>query len=487
MSQKIYEIITNEIIKKLESVDTNDFKKPWFNIGVSPFNAVSRQPYRGINYLTLGNAKHQSKAYASFNQWKEKGCQIRKGEKAHIAVFWKADKYEDEETGKSKSSLLVRYYHVFNSEQVEGEFAREIEKKKLAELQHHDPIRQAEELVQGYLHNENLNLKQSDRACYARSPGTETIEMPLLGQFKDPESYYCVFFHEMGHSTGAPHRLNRDLSGGFGSQAYAKEELVAELCSAMICGSMGLSQSPRIDHAQYIKNWLQCLKQDNRFVFNAASQAQKAADFITESAKGFDPKLLISEEEPDIALSHTFNESIGELNIPSVKTIQTELTQQLPQLTTQGTIDKSEELAAIKEKYGAKFYFNKAAFTEAATLWGAACNDHGVIPESSREEVVRVGSCKASISFAHTNKGFWLIGIDASTSISGIAYAPNVWNKTGYSSYWGARAKGVESLISFFEKEAVSPNSCYGSKGKDDARKAADTLKGERTPQLSLF
>jgi len=112
--------------------------------------------------------------------------------------------------------------------------------------------------------------------------GGEHIEMPLLGQFKDAASYYATFFHEITHSTGAEKRLSRDLSGGFGSKTYAKEELIAELGAAMLSGFIGLTQKPRIDHAQYIKSWINCLKEDERFIISAASQAQKAADFVLE-------------------------------------------------------------------------------------------------------------------------------------------------------------------------------------------------------------
>lgn len=162
---------------------------------------------------------------------------------------------------------------------------RDIESKKIRELEIHNPIPFAENLVNNYLSSQRLKVKASDRASFAHSAlGSEYINMPQLGQFKDATSYYATFFHEMTHSTGTPSRLNRDLSGGFGSQKYAKEELVAELGAAMLSGSIGLTQTPRLDHVQYIKSWIRCLKNDERFIISAASLAQKAADFIQESA-----------------------------------------------------------------------------------------------------------------------------------------------------------------------------------------------------------
>lgn len=104
MSKNVYEIITNEIVKKLEKVNPNDWEKPWFNIGISPFNAISKKDYRGINYLTLGNNGHESKAYASYKQWQDKDCQVKKGEKSHIAVFWKLNEYENNE-GENKKAF----------------------------------------------------------------------------------------------------------------------------------------------------------------------------------------------------------------------------------------------------------------------------------------------------------------------------------------------------------------------------------------------
>ena len=137
--------------------------------------------------------------------------------------------------------------------------------------------------------NERIPLIEGDRAYYSQSVigASEKISMPKLGQFKDAESFYSTFFHEMGHSTGNETRLKRDLSNGFGSKGYAKEELIAELTAAMLSGSIGLTQKPRLDHAQYIASWLQALKNDNKFVVQAAGQAQKAADYIEKSAEHY--------------------------------------------------------------------------------------------------------------------------------------------------------------------------------------------------------
>jgi antirestriction protein ArdC len=296
MSDKIYQIVTDQIIKQLEQVNTADYNQPWFCVGHSPVN-LRGTAYRGINHILLSHSGHQSNIWGTFKQWKEKDCSVRKGERSQIVVLWKFFNEADEEgncTGKT-SGVMTRYYRVFNSEQVEGEHARTIEQKFKEKLLDHDPIAEAQSFVDGYMEGERLPLRNSDRAYYSGGIA-EHIAMPELGQFDSPAHYYSVFAHEITHSTGNKNRLDRDLSGKFGSEKYAFEELVAELGSAMICGSLGLEQKPREDHAQYIKGWLTRLRSDNKFIIQAASKAQKAADYALESAAQINQPLAIAAE-----------------------------------------------------------------------------------------------------------------------------------------------------------------------------------------------
>lgn len=284
MSSKIYQMVTDRIVRQLEQVDPADFKTPWFCIGHSPVN-LRGTAYRGINQLLLSGAGHASNIWATFRQWKEKECSVRRGERSQIVVLWKFFDQTDDEgeaTGKT-GAVMVRYYRVFNADQVEGDYARQAERKFKDRLKTHNPIAEAESFVEGYTANERLPVRPSDQAYYAGGI-REHIGMPELGQFESPESYYSVFAHEITHSTGNRNRLDRDLSGRFGDQAYAFEELVAELGAAMICGALGLEQRPRIDHARYIKSWLTKLRSDPKFIISAASHAQKAADFALASA-----------------------------------------------------------------------------------------------------------------------------------------------------------------------------------------------------------
>jgi len=284
MSNKIYQIVTDQIIRQLESVDPADYSKPWFCVGHSPVN-LRGTAYRGINHVLLSHSGHQSNIWATFNQWKDKECSVRKGERSQMVVLWKFFDEADEQgnsTGKT-GAVMTRYFRVFNSDQVEGEHARSAEQRFKDKLLSHDPIAEAQAFVDGYLATERMPLRNSDRAYY-RGGIAEHIAMPELGQFHSPEHYYSVFAHEITHSTGNKNRLDRDMSGKFGSADYAFEELVAELGSAMICGRLGLSAKPRVDHAQYIKGWLRALKNDNKFIIQAASKAQKAADYALEAA-----------------------------------------------------------------------------------------------------------------------------------------------------------------------------------------------------------
>jgi antirestriction protein ArdC len=114
--------------------------------------------------------------------------------------------------------------------------------------------------------------------------------MPEFRCFKDAVAYYAVLLHECGHASGARHRLDRDLSGRFGSAAYAMEECIVELLSAMICADQGLSLEPRLDHACYVASWLEVLRSDSRAIFTAASKAQQAADWMHAQQGGVEER-----------------------------------------------------------------------------------------------------------------------------------------------------------------------------------------------------
>jgi antirestriction protein ArdC len=140
-----------------------------------------------------------------------------------------------------------------------------------------------------------------DRAFY--SPALDFIQMPPDEAFHSPEQRAVVILHELAHASGHPTRLNRDLSGGFGSAAYAKEELRAELTSVAVGSMIGLPCDIP-NHASYVKSWIGVLKQDRREIFHAAADAQRMADYIL----GFHPDYAetpvdSSDGEDDRAMS----------------------------------------------------------------------------------------------------------------------------------------------------------------------------------------
>lgn len=268
---KVYDFVTDKIISQLEN-GIIPWKKPW--VGTPAINYVTRKPYRGINALMLEPGE-----YLSFKQIKERGGFIKKGAKAQMVVFYKVyEKYvegaESEGDGELKRFFLLRYYNVYHINDVEG-----IESK--LQTFEHNSIEEAEKIVEGYINKPEIINENLDSAFY--SPGRDIINMPYKEQFKRSEEYYSTLFHEMVHSTGHMKRLGRftgnEVKAAFGSETYSKEELVAELGSAMLCNIAGIDNTLENSTA-YIQSWLKTLKNDNKFIVQAAGLAQKACDHI---------------------------------------------------------------------------------------------------------------------------------------------------------------------------------------------------------------
>lgn len=263
----VYEIVTEKIIEKLES-GTIPWRKPW--TGGEAISWKTQKPYRGINTMLLDPGE-----YITFKQVKEAGGKIKKGAISEIVVFWKWLTKENDE-GKLEVFPLLRYYRVFNINDCEG-----IESKRPPnETFEHDPIEQAESIIENYMDKPNLQWKEL-RAYYM--PSMDYVNMPPLKHFRNINEYYSVFFHELVHSTGHKSRLKREgitQVSSFGSDTYSREELVAEMGAAMLCGVTGIDNSTLDQSAAYIQSWLRKLKDDKRLVVMAAAQAQKAVDYI---------------------------------------------------------------------------------------------------------------------------------------------------------------------------------------------------------------
>jgi len=277
----VYELITERIVARLES-GIIPWRKPWRDVG-NARNGISKKDYRGINAFLLSTAGYANPNWLSFKQAQELGGSVKKGEKGWPAVFWKQWSIQDDSApdGNPKMIPLLRYYTVFNADQCEG---LPVDKFTVPQMERINPIPAAQALVDGMPNAPKLAT--GIQASYCQS--TDELTMPPIGLFADSEAYYATIFHEMVHSTKHESRLNRKDSeareGGaryFGSAPYAREELVAEMGAAFLCGHCGIDPQTIDNAAAYIQSWIKCLKGDPKLAVIAAAQAQRAADYIT--------------------------------------------------------------------------------------------------------------------------------------------------------------------------------------------------------------
>lgn len=284
---KIYTEVTERIIEALEG-GTIPWHKPWrsrTNLTVHT-NFSSKKPYRGINQFLLDvvalTEGYEYPYWLTYRQAETLGGNVRKGEKSSVVVFFKRlriipkeemSKPEDER--KSKVIPLLKYYNVFNIEQCEN-----IELPKIEEPEEtFEPIEHAQKIIDEMPQRPSLR-HHGGRAYY--SPDSDLVVLPKAEDFKAPEFYYSVAYHELTHSTGAESRTGRVKDWtGFGDDPYAKEELVAQMGAAMLTSVAGIETKPTQEmDVAYIQNWIARFKDDKKLVVQAAAQAQRAADFI---------------------------------------------------------------------------------------------------------------------------------------------------------------------------------------------------------------
>jgi antirestriction protein ArdC len=285
----VYEIVTEQIIKSLES-GSAPWRRPW--ITQEPCNLVSQKPYRGINTFLLSASGYPSPYWLTYGQAVKLGGHVRKGESSHLVVFWNIGQEKlNPKTGKLSKPFLLRYYRVFNLTQTEG-IQGELG------IENHAPvpdIAACESIVADM--PRKPAIVEADKAAY--SPSRDVVMMPSRSVFNSSEGYYATLFHELTHSTGHTSRVGREgieHTAGFGSETYSKEELIAEMGSAMLCGVTGIAPVVLENSAAYLRSWIGVLKGDAKLVVNAASAAQKAADFIRGTAKQ-EPQAT-AEQEP---------------------------------------------------------------------------------------------------------------------------------------------------------------------------------------------
>lgn len=254
----VYTRITAEIIAAIEQ-GAGEWRAPWFHNGTSvarPTNAASGKRYRGINTVALWHAAmaggYADGLWGTYRQWQAAGAQVRKGERSTTVVLWKqiassepADGDDGEDDGRRR--MFARAFSVFNVAQVDG-----------YERQPVDVLPESERLAHAEAFIANLEIKTvfgGSEAYYL--PSSDTVFMPDFASFRDAASFYGVWLHESGHASGARHRLDRDLSGRFGSAAYAAEECCVEILSGLVLADLAIAHHPRPDHAAYIASWLE--------------------------------------------------------------------------------------------------------------------------------------------------------------------------------------------------------------------------------------
>lgn len=281
----IHAEITQQLITAIEA-DPGKPSMPWRRGSAPlfmPTNALTAKPYNGINIVSLWVAAeclgYSAPVWATYRQWSELGAQVRKGEKSSLVVFYK--EYESEpdpdnadDDGKRR---VARASYVFNASQVDGFTAPDAPTSL-------GPVERLE-AVDRFIGATAAQIAHGGERAFYR-PSTDSIQMPDEGLFcgtgtmNRSEGYYAVLVHELTHWTGAKQRLDRVLGKRFGDQAYAAEELIAEIGSAFLCAELGITQDLRADHAQYLAQWLTLLKSDNRAVFTAAAKASEAVAYL---------------------------------------------------------------------------------------------------------------------------------------------------------------------------------------------------------------
>ena len=282
-----HEIVAEKLIKQLEE-GVAPWQRPW-NPGESgaflPYNPLTDNRYKGINSLYLLAQERDDQRWMTYKQASEAGAQVRKGEKGTGIQYWKfvdehikkdaAGKPLVDSDGKPVKELVklerprVFFATVFNAEQIDG--LPPIQRKQ----QTWYPIERAEGILATC--GVAIHYNGGGRAFYR--PLTDSIHLPDKGQFPNAENFYATALHELGHSTGHPDRLNRDLSHPFGSEGYAKEELRAEIASMILGDELGIGHDPS-QHAAYVGSWIKALKDDPLEIFRAAADAEKIQHYV---------------------------------------------------------------------------------------------------------------------------------------------------------------------------------------------------------------
>jgi antirestriction protein ArdC len=296
----IRQTVTDRIIKMLED-GGNQASKRWTKsaAGGFPVNGKTGAFYQGVNVLILWG-EMMEKAYKfpvwlTFNQAAEMGANVKKGEHGTQCVYFEMLKKRGEDganeqpdSGEAKAEFfpMCKAFYVFNADQIEN-LPQTFIDKYMTGTTTNAPKFNAIEEAERILTNSGASIRhQGNKAFY--SPSCDYIALPEREAFVTPEDYYATALHELTHWTGHASRLARDFSGRFGSEAYAFEELIAELGAAFVVGSLGFIDATIVNHASYLESWLKVLRNDKTAIFTACKHAWLASDFIFGTEKGLE-------------------------------------------------------------------------------------------------------------------------------------------------------------------------------------------------------
>lgn len=303
------EVVAARIIDALEKGTA-----PWQNVlqpgrpgANAPTNPVTGKAYKGINSLILSMSGFSDKRWMTYKQATSLGGQVRAGQKGTTIQYWsfessRVKRNEDGsaikgEDGKSDKEH-IRFNRpklftasVFNAEQIDG-LEPYVEPEE--PVTNWTAIERAEIIFERS--GAQIDHVEGPKACYY--PISDRIQMPERHQFPNAASYYSVKLHELGHWTGHKSRLNRDMTGGFGSPSYAKEELRAEIASYMVGDLMGIGHDPG-DHFSYVASWIEALKNDPLEIFRASSDAEKIRRYIMDFENDLDADHDMDSEPDD--------------------------------------------------------------------------------------------------------------------------------------------------------------------------------------------
>ncbi len=312
---KMREQIASEFIAALQK-DVIPWHKDWCGVG-APYNGATGRGYRGLNYFWLAYVAMEKgfsdPRWCTFKQAKDKGWKVNKGEKGTRVEFWSL--YDTEKKRKLTPAMVKQLrdslppdefedrvkpissvFTVFNGDQLDG--IPELPKPEQSAFSTDELIAVRDRL----LTNMNLELREGGNRAYY-SPSHDYVRMPKMEQFVSAYGYMSTFLHESAHASGAAHRLNRDLTGEFGSESYAKEELRAEIASAFTASATGINyeQSPKMEnHAAYIQSWIKVLENDPNELFRAIKDASKISDYLIEKGE-----FVVSEDLTESELSES--------------------------------------------------------------------------------------------------------------------------------------------------------------------------------------